>query len=221
MDVISAVKNRRSIRNFKTDQIPKNVLEEIFDAARWAPSWGNTQPCEVFVLTGKPLDEFRKANYEKKRTNAPATPDIKTPTFWPDAQKKRYGEIGKTILTALNIQRDDKEGRNNYSLDMSRVFNAPCFLAFCIPAGVAVEYALLDVGLMIQNVCLLAWEKGLGTCIMAATIEYPELLRKFASIPEDKKIVMGVALGYPDSNQQINRFERPRIKTEELVHWVG
>ena len=103
MDVISAVKNRRSVRNFKTDQIPKNVLEEIFDAARWAPSWGNTQPCEVFVLTGKPLDEFRKANYEKKRTNAPATPDIKTPTFWPDAQKMESYWILSWELAQLQL----------------------------------------------------------------------------------------------------------------------
>jgi nitroreductase len=220
MNVINAVRGRRSIRKFKPDEIPRNVLEEIFDAARWSPSWGNTQSCEITVLTGQPLEDLRRACLEKTLTKAPFTPDIPMPETWPDSQKKRYGEIGKIMFTALDIKRDDKEGRNRFYQDMARLFDAPCLVVACVPSGVLVEYALLDVGLMLQTVCLLAHEKGLGTCIMAASVGYPELLRKVASIPEDRKIVMGITMGYPDLNHPLNKFERARIGMEEFVRWV-
>jgi len=220
MELINAVRDRRSIRKFKPDRIPRNVLEGIFDAARWAPSWGNTQSCEFFILTGQPLEEFRRARFEKTSSKAPFIPDIPMPEAWPDAQKKRYGEIGKIMFTALDIKRDDKEGRNRFYQDMARFFDAPCLAVACIPSGVLVEYALLDVGLMLQTVCLLAPEKGLGTCIMAAAVGYPELLRKIPFIPDDRRIVVGIAMGYPDLDHPINQFERARIGMEEFVRWV-
>lgn len=220
MDVINAVRERRSIRRFKTDEIPKNVLEEIFNAARWSPSWGNTQPCEIYVVTGQPLEELRNANHEKTLEKAPSNSDIRMPEVWPDALMKRYGDIGKRMFTALDIKRDDKEGRNRFYQDMARFFDAPCLVVACIPAGVLVEYALLDVGLMLQTICLLACEKGIGSCIMAASVNSPELLRKIASIPNDKTIVMGIAMGYPDPDHQINKFDRARIGMEDFVRWI-
>lgn len=220
MELVNAVRNRRSIRRFKPDPIPQNVLIEIFDAARWSPSWGNTQSCEFFILTGHPLEEFRRAHFEKTAAKVPFTPDIPMPEIWPDAQKKRYGEVGKRMFTALGIHRDDRAGRNRYYEDMTRFFDAPCLAVACIPSVVLAEYALLDVGLMLQTICLLAHDNRLGTCIMAASVRYSDLLRKIASIPEDRKIVVGIAMGYPDLDHPINQFERARVEMEEYVRWV-
>lgn len=49
MDLTSAIKERRSIRKYKTDPIPDNLIEQILDSARWAPSWANTQ-CVKFIV---------------------------------------------------------------------------------------------------------------------------------------------------------------------------
>lgn len=49
MDINSAITGRRSIRKYKTDPIPDSILEQIFESARWAPSWANTQ-CVRFVV---------------------------------------------------------------------------------------------------------------------------------------------------------------------------
>jgi nitroreductase len=49
MDVMEAIKTRRSVRRFKPDAIPEDVMNEILEAARWAPSWANTQ-CWEFVV---------------------------------------------------------------------------------------------------------------------------------------------------------------------------
>ena len=77
------------------------------------------------------------------------------------------------------------------------------------------------MGLVIQTICLLAHERGLGTCILTASVTYPELLRELVKIPDDKSIVMGIALGYPDLDSPANNFERVRANLDELVNWVG
>jgi nitroreductase len=76
---------------------------------------------------------------------------------------------------------------------------------------------MLDVGLILQTVCLVAYQKGIGTCIMAVSVGYPQLLRKILSIPEDRRIVIGVAMGYPDQSYPINSFERKRADIDEYV----
>ena len=65
MDVFQAITTRRSIRRFKPDPVPEALIREILDAARWSPSWGNTQPWEIVVVTGEPLERFKKANRQR------------------------------------------------------------------------------------------------------------------------------------------------------------
>jgi nitroreductase len=79
---------------------------------------------------------------------------------------------------------------------------------------------MLDVGLIMQTFCLLAHEKGLGTCMLAASVRYPDILRKLLSLPEDKVIVLGTALGYPDMESPINHLQRERADLDEFVTWV-
>lgn len=220
MDVEAAVRGRRSIRKFKSDPVPKGVLEEILEAARWSPSWGNTQVWEFHVLTGAPLEEFRKTNFEKLVAGEPFRTDVPIPETWPEHMKKRYGELGKVILEVQGVRRDDKEGRKRLYTDMARLFGAPCLLVACIPEDARVEYALLDVGLIAQTICLLAHEKGLGTCIMAAAVGYPDVLRRVAAIPDNRKVVLSIAVGYPDASDPINTFQRPRAALSEFVRWV-
>jgi nitroreductase len=50
MDLMEAIKGRRSIRKYKPDPIPEGALQKIMEAVRWAPSWANTQCWEVIVV---------------------------------------------------------------------------------------------------------------------------------------------------------------------------
>jgi nitroreductase len=124
------------------------------------------------------------------------------------------------MLELMGIDRADKEARNLLYARMAGLFGASCLIVATIPRGVLVEYALLDVGLVVQTICLLAHARGLGTCIMAAAVRYPDVLRKVASIPDDRRIVAGIALGYPDPDDPLNRFERTRAEAREVVRWV-
>jgi len=50
MEVLAAIRTRRSIRKYKKDAVPEAELEKILNAGRWAPSASNSQPCTFIVL---------------------------------------------------------------------------------------------------------------------------------------------------------------------------
>lgn len=220
MELAAAIKGRRSIRKFKAQDVPKNVLTEVLEMARWSPSWGNTQPWDLYILTGKALAKFKEINLGKTLAGEPISSDVPMLEKWPDAMKARYGELGKVVLSAQGIKREDKAGRDKYYQDMVSFFDAPCLILACISRDNLVEYQMLDVGLIAQTLCLAAHDKGLGTCLLAAAARYPAEIRKIAAIPDDKKIVVGIALGYPDPSFPLNTFERDRAQLDEFVHWA-
>lgn len=220
MELRKAITERRSIRCFKSDPVPEEVIRGILEEARWAPSWGNTQPWEFYVVTGKVLELFKRGNRQRCIDGVAPSPEVPMPEAWPEAQKKRYVGVGRHVLSSLSIARDDAEGRNRYYADMFDLFGAPCLILTCIDRTLLIEYAMLDVGLVNQTICLLAHERGLGTCILAAAVRYPQHLREYVPVPESKTIVIGTAIGYPDWDSPVNRFERDRAPLDELVSWV-
>jgi nitroreductase len=220
MELRAAIEGRRSIRKFKAKEISQETIRDILETARWAPSWGNTQLWEFYVLTGKRLDEFREANHRSFVDGQTFPLDVPMHEVWPERLKARYGELGKIMLTAMNVKRDDKDARHRLYEDMTLLFGAPCLVVGCIPREILVEYAMLDIGLIVQTICLLAYDKGIGTCIMAMAVRNPGLLRKILSIPADRKIAIGIAMGYPDEKFSLNNFERKRADTSEYVKWV-
>lgn len=219
MELIDAILGRRSIRSFKSQMVPLDVITHILDKARWSPSWGNTQPYHIHVIMGEKLERFRKRNRENFLNNVPKRSDIPMPEVWPEVYKKRYMGLGRSVLQSLSIKREDMEARKRYYADMYSLFGAPVLLIFTVEREINIEYAMLDVGLFIQNVCLLAYDKGLGTCILANSSRYPELIREISGIPKSQLIVIGVALGYPMEDAPVNNFKRERANLDEIVTW--
>jgi len=216
-----AIRGRRSVRKFLDKTIPQETLREIMDGARWSPSWGNTQPWTFSVITGAPLAELKKAIQTKMAQGEAYNADIPMPETWPEALKNRYSETGKLILSSMSIAREDKASRNRFYEEMAVLFGAPCLVVGSIPKGVRVEYAMLDMGLILQTICLAAWDRGVASCIMAASVGYPSLLRQMGGVPHDRLVAMGIALGYADNEAPINRFSRIRMDLEEMTTWVG
>jgi nitroreductase len=219
MEIFQTVTTRRSIRRFKPDPVPEPLLREILEAARWSPSWGNTQPWEISVVTGAALDRFQKANRQHLLDGVIPDPDTPMPDAWPEPLKQRYGDVGKQVLTALEIPRGDKEARLRYAGDMFALFSAPSLLLFCVDRGIPREYAMLDTGAILQTVCLLAHARGLGSCILAASVRYPALIREIIPIPETRAVIIGVAVGYPDAGASVNQFTRERANPDEFTRW--
>ena len=147
MELEAAIRGRRSIRKFRPDSIPGKILEDVLEIARWAPSWGNTQPWELYVITGEALEAFRKANVASMAGGEPLRNDVPMPEKWPEQMKLRYMDIGKSVVTSLGLKREDKEGRHRHQLNMGALFGAPCLIVATVPRDVLVEYSMLDVGL--------------------------------------------------------------------------
>jgi len=56
-DIMEIILGRRSIRRYQEKDIPDEILNKILEAARWAPSWANTQPWEFVVVKDKSIKE--------------------------------------------------------------------------------------------------------------------------------------------------------------------
>ena len=220
MELQEAIRGRRSIRHFLPKPVSKKIIDDLIAESLWAPSWGNTQPWEIVVGTGEALAEFKRKNREALLEGKKSATDIPMPQVWPDRNKLRYKELGKSVLGALSIAREDQQARMDHFTWMFTLFDAPAVVIFTVDKTLLLEYAMLDVGLILQTFCLLAHDKGLGTCILAASVMYPEIAREVFSIPETKRLVMGAALGWPDKEARVNSFERKRGNLEEFVRWA-
>jgi len=220
MELHEAFRRRRSIRHFLPKPVSKKIIDDLIADSLWAPSWGNTQPWEIVAVTGKPLEKFKKQNREALLAGKASQPDIPMPEVWPDANKSRYRELGKSVFGSLAIAREDKEARFQHFARMFGLFDAPAIILVTIDKELLVEYAMLDVGVFLHGFCLLAHDRGLGTCIMAAIVGYPEIVRELFSVSQNKTIVMGTVLGWPDPDAPVNCFERRRGKLEEFIRWV-
>ncbi|HJL53540.1 MAG TPA: nitroreductase [Arenicellales bacterium] len=219
MQLVDSIRQRRSIRQFLPKPVPDEVIQDIIAEAVWSPSWGNTQQWEMMVVTGDKLTKLKEENKKALFAGQKAQPEIAFPEVWPDAHKARYGAIGKAVLESQATDRDDKEGRLQNTSHMFSFFDAPVLLYFMVDKQLSLEYAVLDVGLILQNVSLLACDKGLGSCIMAVSVMYADIVRKILPVPDNKRLVIGTALGYPDLEAPINNFERQR-DLEQVVTWV-
>jgi nitroreductase len=219
MDVREAVMMRRSIRAFRPDPVPRELLEEILKKALWAPSWGNTQVWGLTIVGGEALERIKEENGERTKKSVPPRPDLVMPTAWGEKEGARYRELGKTLFDALGIQREDKDKRGAYYFEMARSFGAPHTLYLHLPTDFN-PYALMDGGILLQTIALLAVERGLGTCFLAVSVLYPDVIRAHAAIPGDRAIVMGMAIGYPRLDAPANLFERRRGGAEDFLNWV-
>jgi nitroreductase len=107
-----------------------------------------------------------------------------------------------------------------YYAQMYYLFDAPALILFLIDKELALEYTMLDTGIFLQTFSLLAHDKGLGTCPFGAAVHCPEIVHELFSIPDNKLLVIGLALGWPDHDAPVNNFERRRGSIEDFVKWI-
>lgn len=219
MDVKEAVVARRSIRAFRPEPVPKRVLEDIMEKALWAPSWGNTQPWKFTLVGGETLEKIKEECVEMFKGGVSANPDVPMPAGFKKSLKSRYQQLGKGLFEALGIARGDKEKRYAHYEDMIRCLRAPHVIYLHMDRGLN-PYALMDGGIILQTIALLAVDQGLGTCFLAMAVRYPDVVRKHSDIPDDQVLVMGMAIGYPIQDHPANLFRSQRGGPDEFLRFV-
>lgn len=219
MNVYDAVKARCSVRAYKDKGVSQNILENIMKTALLSPSWANTQPWEFAIAGGETVKKLADDLYQHFLADIDGNPDIEMPSHWPTTQEQRIRNQGKRLFAHLKIEREDKERRKDFIAQMYRFFGAPNIIYVYLDPELGV-YSLVDVGIICQSIALLATEEGLGTCFEAAAARYPDIVKKHLGIPLGKKLVLGIAIGYPNWEAEINTYRSTRDELENSVTWV-
>jgi nitroreductase len=222
MNVIEAINKRKSIRGFKSDAVSKEVLSKILESACRAPSAMNTQPWEFIVVTGDVLNRLRTAIVDRLNQKEQMHPEHEVVSWSNDSiYRNRQVELAKKIFNLMNIPREDKKKRAAWLERGFRFFDAPVVILLLTDKSLSDAGPLLDLGAALQNICLSALHFGLGTCIEDQGVLYPGVLREILQIPDNKKIIMAIAIGYPDWDFPANALSSGRESLDKNTRWIG
>ena len=222
MDFDSLVKERKSIRGYKSDPVPQNVIAEVIEIAKGAPSSMNTQPWFFHVITGEPLERIREGNTERMLAGAKVQREIPIGDGYEGVYRRRQIEIAVQLFEAMGIARDDKEKRRDWVMRGFRQFDAP--VSVVMTYDKIMEPATIshfDLGAVTYGLVLAAWTRGLGTVINGQGIMQSDVVREHAKIPDSQVIMTCVAMGYPDHDFAANDVKSRRAPNEDNVSFVG
>lgn len=211
--------NRRSIRAFRPEPLPRATIDAMFAAAQHAPSWCNVQPWRVAVtvppLTGQLAAELQTA----ARTSLPH-PEVPFPLEYPEPYKQHRQGCGVALYQAMGIAREDKAKRYDAWLRNYALFDAPHVAIVACDRRLG-PYAYVDVGVWLGYVLTAAEAHGVDTCPMASVAAYPEALRARLPIADTDVILFGIAFGHADEEAPANRCRTTREPASANVRVVG
>jgi nitroreductase len=216
MDLLKAIQERKSIRAFKPDPIPKEKIEEILRLAIHAPSAINLQPWEFLVVVGEERERLSrrliKAYREKKISCGPGA--VKP-------LPKTFGKRGAKTLETMNPFLEEMKANSDQFINEGscNFYGAPTAIIICLDDSFS-DARLVDVGVVLGYLVLAAHEVGVATCPIGLITAYGDEMKEILNIPENKKVIIGVALGYPDPKSPINRFKSFRDNLDKFVKWI-
>lgn len=210
---------RHSCRAFLRDPVPRSTIERLLQLAQRSPSWCNTQPWHVHLVSGAPLERLAKAYVEHAAANEPKA-DLGVPTAYTGVYDQRRRECGYSLYQSLGIARSDIEARQRQALENYRFFGAP-HLAVITTDRQLGTYGAVDCGGYISTFLLAAHSLGIAAVPQAAIAMYSDFLRRFLELPEDRLLVAGIAFGRADAQHVVNSFRTTRAAVSETVTWVG
>lgn len=217
MQFDDVVRARRSIRAFRPDPVPPEVIRELLQLASRAPSGTNIQPWKVHVVTGdtrRRLEEEVLAHRETRPTDD--TAEFARPAKRKEPYISRMRALGKDMYGRIGIPRGDeaaswRQWGRNYSF-----FDAPVGLIFTIDKELD-SMSFLDIGMFMQTLMLAAKDRGLDTCAQGAWNLFWSATRRILSIPDDEYVIAGMALGYADADDPVNGVIAPREPLDQFV----
>jgi len=222
MDFETLVAERRSIRGYKSDPVPKDVIREIIDIAKGAPSSMNTQPWHFHVVTGEPLERIREGNTERMLAGIKPQREISTHDAYVGIHRQRQVDIAVKLFEAMGIERDDKARRHDWVMRGFRQFDAPVSIVMTYDKSLEpATIAHFDLGAVTYGLVLAAWARGLGTVINGQGIMQSAVVREHANIPDDQVIMTCIAMGYPDEEFSANTVKSDRAANEDFVTYTG
>jgi len=195
--VLDTILQRRSIRRYRADAVPRDVIETLLTAAIWAPSAHNRQPGRFAVIDNQPRKEILASAMGARLRRDLETDHAPTELIERDMSRS-YGRITSApVLVALclsmvdmDVYPDEKRSRNEYLM------------------------AVQSVAMAGQNLLLAAQDVGLGACWMCAPLFCPDVVRDALELPDDWQPQALITLGYPAETR-----DKTRKPLESSVLW--
>jgi len=209
-DIIEVIKSRKSIRRYKPDPVPDEMIDKILEAARWAPTGENYQPWRFIVIrdqeTRNKIGDLSKVGSGSRMTA----------WYCMGHMQKRFEKIADPVKRAEVL-------RFMYSGEVSEFCKqAPVIIAVIGSLQVGSVDVPYDLSAATENILLEAHSLGLGACWVHGPVATTRDAKKFKEILKiptgmnEYKVIAYVAIGFPAEER---KHPRPKLPLEDLVYW--
>jgi nitroreductase len=215
MDIFTAMAKRQSARAYLSKPVARADIEDVLKYAGMAPSAINLQPWEYVVVYGEEKDrlvrQLKRAHAERNVSCGPGTENPLPDKFKSRGRRASQAMAPKVAEMGLEFNRFVEEGSCSF-------YGAPIVIIVAIDR-LFPKIRYLDVGLSVSYLLLAAQAKGLATCPIGLVNAYGDQIADALDIPDNKEIVLGIALGYADPQSPINRFKTGRESLDAFRSW--
>ena len=210
---------RHCVRAFKSKPVPRELIREIIDYARFAACSKNMQPWKVIALSGQASNslsnDLKKALFDGKTPHGPRQSQNKTPEkYWDRAR-----QCGFALFQHKGIPRDAKEKRLQHYAENYHFFGAPVELFFLLHQDMP-QRQLIDMGIFLERTMAKAQSLGLASCPQASVSDFPEILAKHLPIKNNMEVIFGLAIGYEDTAASVNNFRTEKLSVDDILTWI-
>jgi nitroreductase len=217
MNVSQAIAYRRSVRGFTDQPVDIALIRAIVEKAARAATGGNVQPWYIDIVHGTSMTRLKAIMTAKMATRETEAHEYDIyPKGLTAPYEDRRREVGEMLYGAIGIPREDKLGRAMWFARNFQFFNAPVGL-FCTVDRQMGPPQWGDLGMMLQNIMLLACEAGLDSCPQECWAVYPKTVRGFLGTPPERMLYTGMAIGYKDASDPANALIPLRAPTSEWL----
>ncbi len=213
-----AIRRRRSVRAFLSDEVEDAVLRSALELAQFAPSNCNAQPWVPYVVSGEALNRMRAELIDAATRGDASTPDWPLIDRYSGVYRERQIDAAAQLYRAMGVERGDLVGRKRALLRNFAFFDAPhvMFIFMSEPFG-AREAS--DVGMYAQTFMLALAAQGVASCAQAALALFPDLVRRHLGVAPSERLLFGVSFGYEDPSAKANQSRVGRAKVEDVVRF--
>jgi len=214
MDLMEAMKERRSTRAFLEKTVARETLEYLLHLATQAPSAINLQPWELTIVSGEEKKRLSRVLVKRmKERNITCGPGAKNPLSeaFMERQRGLLNTIQPHLPEDIVFQNFINEGSCNF-------YGAPTAVIISIDQ-VFSSARFTDIGVLVGYLVLAAHGLGLSTCPIGLITAFDEDIKEELNISDEKQVVIGVAVGYGDPDAPINRGRSERVPLQDVVKW--
>ncbi len=191
------IRCRRSIRRYRPDPVPLEIIHALLEAAVWSPSAHNRQPWRFAVVTSPAMKQALAVAMGARLRQDLQADGMPEAVIEADAARSYERISSAPALVALcltmadmDVYPDERRSRNEYLM------------------------AVQSVAMAGQNLLLAAHDAGLGACWLCAPLFVPDVVRAALALPDDWQPQALITLGYPAETR-----EKTRRAVEEMVVW--